>query len=159
MILRKAKSSDIAQIEALLSSTGLTINGVEELLGAFVVAESGESIVGVGGVEYRANCALLRSVAVAQDHRNRGVASMICDRLETDAARIGCSSIYLLTETAERFFANRGYLATERANAPPEIACSEQFSSICPASAVFMRRAAQQVAAVDRCSASLHIGN
>lgn len=66
---------------------------------------------------------------------------MICDRLEEDAARRGISQVYLLTETAESFFAIRGYSVATREDAPAEIAVAEEFTTLCPDSAVLMVRA------------------
>jgi amino-acid N-acetyltransferase len=141
MMLRSAVSSDIPEILKLLATVKLPTRGVSDNLGTFVVFESDGAIIGVGGLEFRGSHALLRSLAVSPTHRNRGLATAICDHLEAEAARRGINSIYLLTETAEEFFVSRGYTATPRPEAPPEITSSEEFSAICPQSAVFMRRA------------------
>jgi amino-acid N-acetyltransferase len=144
MRVRAAKSDDLPDIHALLSGANLTTIGVAEHLDAFFVCDHGESVVGVGGFESRGLFGLLRSLTVAPEYQGRGLASAICDQLESEAASRGIESIYLLTETAERFFSNRGYIVVPRSEASPEIASSEQFSAICPASAVLMGRAAQQ---------------
>jgi amino-acid N-acetyltransferase len=46
----------------------------------------------------------------------------------------------LLTQTAEVFFANRGYRRIGRADAPQAVQASAEFRSLCPASAVAMSR-------------------
>jgi N-acetylglutamate synthase-like GNAT family acetyltransferase len=51
-------------------------------------------------------------------------------------------SIYLLTETAERFFARRGYSPADRRDTAPAITASREFALVCPASAVLMVRRA-----------------
>jgi len=141
-VLRPAKPGDLPEISELLATPRLPTMGVAENLGTFFVFESRHSIVGVGGLELHGSVALLRSLAVAPAHRGRGLATAICAHLEAEAATRGVEHVYLLTETAERFFTRRGYVAIPRANAPPEIASSEEFSVLCPQSAVFMRRAA-----------------
>ena len=139
-MIRAATEDDVPAVLELLASEGLPTEGVEEHLDGFVVVEDGGSIVGVGGLEIHPGAALLRSLAVAADRRGRGLATRICDRLEADARRRGAPSVYLLTETAERFFARRGYAKTDRGEAPEGIARSAEFVRLCPASAAFLRR-------------------
>ena len=111
-------------------------SGVVEVGGATGVG----GLVGVGGLEVHGRFALLRSLAVKAESRRQGIASMICDRLEEDAVRRRISRVYLLTETAESFFARRGYSVATRAEAPAEIAATEEFTTLCPDSAVLMVR-------------------
>jgi arsenate reductase (thioredoxin) len=46
----------------------------------------------------------------------------------------------LLTETAEIFFARKGYHTVDRKDAPAEIQASSEFSHLCPSSAVLMKK-------------------
>jgi amino-acid N-acetyltransferase len=140
-LLRAAEARDLPGISALLAGAKLPVADVAEHLRHFVVFDPGTGIAGVGGLEIHGPLALLRSLAVDPARRARGVATAICDRLEGDAARLGIRRLYLLTETAERFFARRGYAAVPRAGAPPEIAASRELSALCPQSAVLMGRA------------------
>jgi amino-acid N-acetyltransferase len=48
--------------------------------------------------------------------------------------------IYLLTTTAEEFFARRGYRRTERSSAPVAIRNTREFAGICPVSSAFMNK-------------------
>ena len=139
-MLRAAVAGDLDSIHALLEAAGLPIEGVRAHLASFVAFESAGRVVGVGGLEVYADVALLRSLAVAPAFRRRGVAGAICERLETDAARDGVGEFYLLTETAESFFAKRGFGAVPRSAAPPAIAATEEFAELYPDSAVLMRR-------------------
>jgi amino-acid N-acetyltransferase len=168
--LRPATPTDLRAITDLLTQARLPTAGVEDHLQTFVVVEaeledaaagSGElpggdnladkdsvvgggssaaSLVGMGGLEVHGRFALLRSLAVGAEHRRQGLASMICDRLEEDATHRGVSRVYLLTETAESFFAKRGYSVATRENAPAEITATEEFTTLCPDSAVLMVR-------------------
>ena len=140
-MLRHAKPEDLPQVTALLRASDLPTSGVAKALGSFIVFETNGCVVGVGGLEFYGRTALLRSVAVAGSHRRRGLAAAICDQLELEAESRGVEHVYILTETAEQFFAKRDYSTTPRAEAPSEIASSEEFAAICPQSAVLMRRA------------------
>ena len=139
-MLRPAKPSDLSAIAALLLEFGLPTQGVPDFLDSFVVVELEGGLIGVGGVELRGHDALLRSLAVYPDHQHCGIATMICDHLEAQAAQHGVESVYILTETAEQFFAGRGYVVVARSAAPEAIAASEEFSKLCPQSATFMRK-------------------
>jgi amino-acid N-acetyltransferase len=140
MTLRPANACDIPEIFKLLEAVELPTRGVADHVGEFVVFESGGAILGVGGLEVHGSHALLRSLAVSPAHQGVGLATAICDHLEAAAERCGIESIYLLTETADEFFAKRGYVVASRTEAPREIASAEEFSVICPQSATFMRR-------------------
>jgi amino-acid N-acetyltransferase len=137
---RCARQQDLPAITELLAAAQLTSDGVAEHLDAFLVAEAEGAVVGVGGLELYGSVALLRSLAVAARHRRRGFAGAICDGLEAEAARRGVEALYLLTETADGFFARRGYAVAARDDAPPAIRTSAQFATLCPKSAVLMCR-------------------
>ena len=110
-------------------------------LQTFLVVERAGEIVGVVGLEVYGSVGLLRSLVVAPASQNRGLAGRVCDQLEQIAPTYGVECLYLLTETAAPFFANRGYAIISRDSAPPEIVASKEFSEICPESAELMRRA------------------
>ena len=139
-MLRPARPGDLSAITALLAELELPIRGVVDSLDSFVVVELEGRLIGVGGIELYGQEALLRSLAVSPEHQHCGVATTICDHLEAQAAQHGIESIYILTETAERFFARRGYVVVARSAAPEAIAASEEFTDLCPQSATFMQK-------------------
>lgn len=73
--VRPAVPADLPRVETLLTESNLPLAGVRDALvaGHFVVAQAGDEIVGVAGVEVCCDDALLRSVAVSPDWRSRGV--------------------------------------------------------------------------------------
>ncbi|WP_324732188.1 arsenic resistance N-acetyltransferase ArsN2 [Pseudomonas paeninsulae] len=97
-------------------------------------------LVGLVGLQMHGADALLRSLAVADSARGQGLGAELLAYAERQAATHGVQAIYLLTTTAEVFFAQRGYRLSDRATAPPAIAATRQFSGLCPASAAFMRK-------------------
>ena len=52
----------------------------------------------------------------------------------------GVQELCLLTTTAEHFFERLGYQRAEREAAPASIRGTSEFTTLCPASAVFMRK-------------------
>jgi N-acetylglutamate synthase-like GNAT family acetyltransferase len=53
----------------------------------------------------------------------------------------GLETIVLLTQTAETFFAKRGYVPTLREQVPEPIRQTAEFRALCPATAVCMSKA------------------
>jgi len=140
----QASVEDLPAILALLKSCGLPTQDITPaMLGGFLVARHGGRVVGVAGVLPAGTDALLRSVAVAPDHRGLGIAERLCDILEQRATQAGIANLYLLTQTAEGYFAQRGFRPIERAQAPGALQATAEFQQLCPASAVCMRKALQ----------------
>jgi len=90
------------------------------------------------GVELCGANALLRSLVVQPEHRSAGLGAALVEHAEMYARSRGARAVYLLTTTAESFFARRGYAVANRASAPAEIASTREFAGICPASSAFM---------------------
>jgi len=67
VFLRAAVAPDLPQIVEMLRGAGLIVAGVEDHLGAFLVAADGERVIGSAGLEVYGDVALLRSVAVDGD--------------------------------------------------------------------------------------------
>jgi amino-acid N-acetyltransferase len=90
------------------------------------------------GMEVYGDQALLRSLVVSERLRNIGIGRALVERAEVYAREQGAREIYLLTNSAERFFSVNGYVRTTREKAPPSIEATREFSELCPASSVFM---------------------
>jgi N-acetylglutamate synthase-like GNAT family acetyltransferase len=138
--LRPALPADLANIEALLSASGLPLDGVRESLPTFVVAQADDQIVGVAGLEVCCDNALLRSVAVADTWRAHGIGRALVTRVISDAEARGINALYLLTTTAERYFPSFGFQKIERDEVPDDVRATAEFQGACPASATVMCR-------------------
>ena len=89
---------------------------------------------GLVGLELLGDVALLRSLVVAADRRGTGEGAALLKHAE------GVRTLYLLTTTAESFFAKHGYQRAARESAPAAIRGTREFAGICPASSAFMMR-------------------
>lgn len=138
MKIRAAESDDGDRIEELLRENALPVEGVREALAGFLVAEDGEDIVGVAGIERCGDFGLMRSVAVAAKWRGHGVARRLVDRLIEDSRDHSLVGLYLLTTTAEGYFPNFGFRTTSRDEVPEPIRATGEFQHACPASATVM---------------------
>jgi amino-acid N-acetyltransferase len=138
-VIRAATISDLPRVERLLTASELPLAGVRDSLRDFIVAEVGDDIVGVAGLEVCCDDALLRSVAVLPDWRSRGLGRALVTRAISDAEARGIRALYLLTTSAERYFPGFGFTKVDRDAVPPEVKATEEFTSACPASATAMR--------------------
>ena len=142
VVIEAAGAQDASAIRALLAASHLPLEDLTpDHWPHFVVARRASRLIGVAGLEIVGRFALLRSVAVAPEHRRRGMASQLVAELEAFAHAHGVEAAYLLTTTAEDFFARRGYQRTNRAAAPEAMQATTEFKTICPASAVCMMKA------------------
>ena len=142
--IRSARPSDLAAVEKLLVDSKLPVEGVAEAIDGFVVAESGGELAGVAGLERCADDALLRSVAVAEKWRGRGVGNALVTQLIANAEREGLARLYLLTTTAERWFPAFGFARITRDDVPDAVRATSEFRDICPSSAIVMMRPVAQ---------------
>lgn len=136
-----ATEQDEPAIRGLLASVGLP---TDDLTSAhflnFFTARHGGQIIGCAGLEPQEEIALLRSLAVAEAYRGRGVARRLVKEIERLAGQLGMREIFLLTTTARGLFEKRGYAAIERENVPAEIRRAREFAELCPHSAIVLSK-------------------
>ena len=137
---RTALPDDLPGIEALLAECELSTDGVREHLDRFRVALLGGEIVGCAGVERYDDAGLLRSVATRTSCRGRGVATGLCRQVMETSGGEGIRTLYLLTETAERYFQRLGFQTIPRESADERLTVSSQFQGGTCRSAVVMLR-------------------
>ncbi len=132
---------DVKDAKALLEEVNLPTSDIDsEIIKNFVGYYVDGRLVALGGVEIYKEQALLRSLATTPAHQRKGLAHKIVSALEDLACRSGVFDLYLVTETAESYFSNRGYTRIDREAAPFSIANTTQFRELCPVSAVFMHK-------------------
>ena len=131
----------LSGVKQLLTSAGLPTEDLTDgHCEQFFYLGSADTPSGLIGLELFDDVALLRSLAVAEDLRHAGAGSALVTHAEQVARAAGVRTIYLLTTTAEKFFAKRGYVRATRESAPPAIRATPEFAGICPASSAFMTR-------------------
>jgi amino-acid N-acetyltransferase len=146
IVISAAAPDDEAAIAALLRAAELPHEDFADHLAHFLVARREGAVVGVVGFELHGGSALLRSLAVAPALRGAGLGGELVRRLTAQARRQGVKRFYLLTTTAEAFFARRGFQKIARQTVPAAIAATREFNSLCPVSAVCMTRAVEAAA-------------
>jgi amino-acid N-acetyltransferase len=131
----------LAGATALLAAARLPIEDLTpEHCEHFFFAGPESAPDGLVGLELFGDVALLRSLVVAESRRGAGTGSALLDHAEAYARSRGVRRLYLLTTTAEPFFARHGFGRAERQAAPPAIRATREFSGICPSSSAFMEK-------------------
>lgn len=130
--------ADLGAIGSLLDAAGLPRDGIGAVPTDWFVARRGDRVVGAVAVERHGGDGLLRSLVVDETHRGSGIGSGLAAAAEQHAAGSGLGALYLLTETAEPFFARRGWQRIGRDAAPAAITASVEWATACGVSAVPM---------------------
>ncbi|MGC4038492.1 MAG: arsenic resistance N-acetyltransferase ArsN2 [Chitinophagaceae bacterium] len=137
--IKQATISDRKGIVTLLQTEKLPVEDLPLTLDHFYIAtDRMNAIIGAIGLESHGRHGLLRSMVVARNFRNHGIAAELVGLLQTEAKIIGMDSVYLLTETASDYFSRKGFNKISRDEVPEEIKLSSEFSNVCPVSAVVM---------------------
>jgi amino-acid N-acetyltransferase len=139
--IRSAIESDLIAATAWLSAAGLpaadlTADHMQQFLVALVEGRP----VGMIGLEHFGETGLLRSLIVDREYRGTGLGRTLVDALETRASDLGVTELWLLTIDADAYFVQLGYLLADRADAPQVIQATQEYSSLCPADAVLLRK-------------------
>jgi N-acetylglutamate synthase-like GNAT family acetyltransferase/3-methyladenine DNA glycosylase AlkD len=126
-------------IKQLLAECGLPFEDFTtwHLQHTITLLDAGQ-LIGMVGLEVFGDQALLRSLAVQPAYRGRGCATRLVNEIEAYAQEQRITTLFLLTTTAEGFFARRGYRRTDRQTVPVRIASTTEFQGLCPDSAVCM---------------------
>jgi amino-acid N-acetyltransferase len=143
MRIIKATEQSRNEMINLLKSNNLPAEDLPKELDEFYTAMDGQRIVGLIGMERYSHYGLLRSMVVHPDYRNKQIAKKLVQLLEQKAASSGIITMYLLTETAEKYFSRNNYQLITRKEVPEPLFRSSEFSHVCPVSATVMKKELQ----------------
>ena len=138
-----ASAEDEKQIKQILEASDLHHDDISSSqLPHFIIVKEDNALAlaGVVGLEPKDDVGLLRSLAVAQVYRRQGLATQLVNKIEEYARSQHMDTLYLLTLTAEDFFAGLGYQKADRKSAPDSIQETTEFRGLCPETAVCMKK-------------------
>jgi amino-acid N-acetyltransferase len=135
-----ARPDEAVEVLQLLEQNHLPIDGLRDHLATTLVARQNGEVVGSAALEIYAQGALLRSVAVAPQVQGQGLGGELTEAAIRLAQDLHAPAIYLLTTTAEQYFPRFGFERIARADVPPDVQTSIEFTSACPSSATVMRK-------------------
>ena len=138
--MKNLGSLELSELVALLRDEGLPCEnlGTDRQCRFFSFRSADGATIGFSGLELYDTDALLRSVVVVKAFRGRGCGRIIITKTLQRARKLGIRHVYLLTTTAVTFFRQLGFSNVKREDAPETIAKSEEFSVLCPTSAMLM---------------------
>ena len=137
-----AVEQDYGDVIALLAAAPLPTEDLEPgSMAHFLVARDAfGKVIGAVGFERYGSAALLRSLVVATENRNRSLGSQMVAEMETRCRSSALSEVFLLTTTARDFFLRRGYQTIVRDSVPAALRAAAEFTRLCPDSAVCMTK-------------------
>jgi amino-acid N-acetyltransferase len=136
--MQLATANDLPAVLKLLEANKLPTAGVHDHLEHFQLELMGPDLIACAGLEVHGQAGLLRSVAVAEDHRSTGLGRNLVEATLEQAKTIQLSSVSLLTETASNYFVRFGFQITPRETLPASLQASAEFRGACPDSAIAM---------------------
>lgn len=136
--IAQGRAHDLPRVLAFLGANGLPGDGLAEHAAGVLIARVGETIVGTAALEVYGDEALLRSVAVDAALRGTGLGQDLTRAVLESAKRRGVRRVFLLTDTAARFFPRFGFTEISRDAVPESIQRTVEFASVCPSSAHVM---------------------
>lgn len=137
-----AGEKDFGDVIALLEAASLPTEDLERSsMAHFLVARNGSGkVIGAIGVERYGRAALLRSLVVAPEYRNRELGTKLVAELEARCRSLAVADLFLLTTTARDFFGRQGYQTIGREAVPAVLRAAAEFTRLCPDSAVCMTK-------------------
>jgi N-acetylglutamate synthase-like GNAT family acetyltransferase/protein-tyrosine-phosphatase len=137
-----ASGGDLDAIKRLLVGSLLPSRDVGGARQRFIVASENGRLIGCAGLQLAGPDGLVRSMAVHWTRRNAGLGSRLHQRLLFEAQLTGVRTLYVVTSTAEDFFAGHGFKKVAAGAVPPELQASEEFTAFVPGGSTVMSRAA-----------------
>lgn len=144
VVIKKAVDHDLPEIAALLELVNLSVEGVDDHFRDFLVAYEGYHLVGCIGIEIYVNVGLIRSVAVHHMFQGHGLGRELVRRMEHISIDKGLERLYLITETARRFFSLLGYVTIPRDTVDAKVKQSIEYTKVCATSGICMMKNLKQ---------------
>jgi len=133
-------SPPFLRMKGLLEEAGLPTDDLEADPSRYFALIAGREPVAFAGLVQLGRDGMLRSLVVPAARRGDGLGRAAVEALLAEAGAQGVERLWLLTTSAEGFFARQGWRTVDRGAAPAAVAASRQFAVSCPASAVLMWR-------------------
>ena len=132
--------NDLAATKALLDRVGLPHPQIERRFDDYQLLRDDGKVVGCVALELYDESAVLRSLAVSPDRRGQGLGWLLADAAIARARQRGVRRVYLLTESASDFFAEKlGFKQVERSQVDDLALTSPEFQFARKRDAVCMR--------------------
>ena len=139
MIIVTVGQNNFSKAIAILKKNNLPTEDISDTTKLFAAIDNNK-VLGTIGVEFYGSTALLRSFAVTEEARNKGIGNALFLFLEEFIKQNASTNMVLLTTTAAEYFAKKGFEKIEREKTPAEIKDRSEFTATCPSSAIVMKK-------------------
>lgn len=129
-MIRKAKITDIQEIHGLLAHyarkgllLGRSLSDLYELMRDFIVAcdETTSTVIGVCGLHICwSDIAEIRSLAVQEEYKGRGIGKKLVEECLLEASSLGIRRVFVLTYAPE-FFKKFGFVQVDKSVLPHKV--------------------------------------
>lgn len=140
--VRAAATTEWSAVKHLLEQASLPTDDLNEAASSYfsVYADDSE-IKGVIAMQpLTSEYSMLRSLVVTMSARGKGIGHVLVESIEAQSRARGIAEVFLLTTSADRFFAQLGYEVRSRDSVPNCVKEHDQFRTLCPASAILMSK-------------------
>ena len=138
MKIEQSRAEDITKILSMLDSSGLTKEGVNDAKHYVVRGDDGKIIATIG-FQIWGKQGLLRSLAVDEKERNRGLGSSLVMYVLELARNLELDEVFLLTEKVGEYYLRFGFEYYNRKQVFGEVLKSAEFRGACLESAPVMK--------------------
>lgn len=137
-----ASGGDVDDLKPLLAASLLPTSDVVGMPHQrFILVRQEGRVLACAGLQVAGQDGLVRSMAVHWTRRNAGLGTRLHQRLLFDAVLAGVKTLWVVTATAEDFFARQGYRRVTAAEVPAGLRTSAEFTAFAPGGGTVMRRA------------------
>jgi UDP-N-acetylmuramate: L-alanyl-gamma-D-glutamyl-meso-diaminopimelate ligase len=128
--ITEARAVDLPKVRAIIERVALPYPDLDAHLDELFVLRDGGDVIGCVALELWEEAGLLRSLAITPERRGEGLGWMIADAALGRARARGCRSVFLTTDQATDFFAEKfGFKTCERSSLRPAMLTSSQFQA------------------------------
>jgi N-acetylglutamate synthase-like GNAT family acetyltransferase len=110
------QTRDLVRVREILASAAMMTEGIEWPAACYILAFNGDDAIGVVGIEAKIDAALIRSLYVKPEMRQRGIGAALLAAARKAAHTRGARHLYLFSTDAGSFFERQGFVRTDVAN-------------------------------------------
>ncbi|MEM7589137.1 MAG: arsenic resistance N-acetyltransferase ArsN2 [Myxococcota bacterium] len=138
-VLQQASEKDLDIFAEKLGKNDLPFDDICGKTQHLYFVKERDKQIGIVGLEVFEEYGLVRSLVVDASVRNRGYGRNTIESVIQLAKLKKLKALYLLTTTAEEFFRKLQFKPISREDVPHIVKQSEEFTRLCPMTAVCMR--------------------
>jgi len=107
--IRQASGNDLKLMQELLQKNNQKTSIVINECSLYLLAQSGDKIIGMIGSEISGHSALIRSASVLHPWRSRGIGSTLVEALIKELKGIRITELYLFSRDSGKYWQKQGF--------------------------------------------------